>query len=684
MKGWMQFILLALILILAAFLRLTHLDWDQYNHYHPDERYITWVATSIEWPQDMSTVLVPNLSSINPYFWPDDAASSGVELEQGEQRRFAYGHLPLYMGVGATRLIERIGANIGPLLPHEWLLTRDLLNQAKWIEFRHLTAVGRFLTALVDLATVGLLFFVGRTMFGPLVGLLSAALLAFNVMHMQLARFFTVDPYLTFFVLATIGLLVLAVTRQDHHKQWYLVVFLAAAATGLAVGSKFSSILLFIPLGVTVAISKPSSQKKRTLKTMALTIFIAAVVMLSVFAITNPFAVIDFSCDVVSPAYQMGPLRIPSLNWGSCYLQNLTLQGSMVRGTRDVPFVRQYAGTIPFLYFVEMQLRWGMGLVLGLVAFLGFIWAIIRASRKVYETWSSRQSEVQDAETATLPVIEPSRFPFSRPEYVVLAWTLPYFIFTGVLTVKFMRYMQPLVPFLMLYGAAMLLSIPRLWWRRVAVAFVLVTTLLYALAFLNTYRQPHPWIAASNWIYQNVEEDSIILSERWDDTLPDNINDGQRRLRRDVFEIAEVNWLTGTEQKDSEGKLINNLELVAAADYLVLASNRNYGVIPRLPDRYPLSNRYYPLLFEGELGFEVAYVGTRTPNLFGIHLKPDNFSWPGLMPPQKVEDYVKGLRGINLGRFDESFTVYDQPFVIVLENEKRLSVEEMLSRFSIS
>jgi hypothetical protein len=181
-----------------------------------------------------------------------------------------------------------------------------------------------------------------------------------------------------------------------------------------------------------------------------------------------------------------------------------------------------------------------------------------------------------------------------------------------------------------------------------------------------------------------VEEDSLILSERWDDTLPDNINDGQRRLRRDVFEIAEVNWLTGTEQKDSEGKLINNLELVAAADYLVLASNRNYGVIPRLPDRYPLSNRYYPLLFEGELGFEVAYVGTRTPNLFGIHLKPDNFSWPGLMPPQKVEDYVKGLRGINLGRFDESFTVYDQPFVIVLENEKRLSVEEMLSRFSIS
>ncbi len=684
MKGWIQALLLVLILLLAAFLRLTYLDWDQYNHYHPDERYISWVATSIEWPQDLSTVLVPNLSSINPYFWPEDAASSGVELEQGEQRRFAYGHLPLYMGVGATRLMERIGAKLGPLLPQEWLLTRDILNQSDWIEFRHLTVIGRFLTALVDVATVGLLFFVGKSMFGPLVGLLSAALLALNVMHIQLARFFTVDPYLTFFVLAAVGLMVLAVSREDHHKQWYLAIFLAAAATGLALGSKFSSILLFIPLGVTVVISKPSYQKRRTLSPMAISILIAAIVTLAVFAITNPFAIIDFSCDVVSPTYRIGPVRIPSIDWGSCYLQNLTLQGSMVRGTRDVPFVRQYAGTLPYLYFVEMQLRWGMGIVLGFTAFLGFIWAFIRMVREAYQTWSIRQSEQQDRVTETLMTIRRSRFPFSRSEYVVLAWTVPYFIFTGALAVKFMRYMQPLAPFLMLYGAAMLLSIPRKSWRRVAVAFVLVATLIYALTFFNTYRQPHPWIAASNWIYQNVEEDSLILSEAWDDTLPDNINDGQQKLRRDIFEIAEVNWLTGTEQNDNESKLRKNLELVAAADYLVLASNRNFGVIPRLPDRYPLSNRYYPLLFEGELGFEVTYVGTRTPNLFGIHLKPDNFSWPGLTPPDRVEDYMEGLTGINLGRFDESFTVYDQPFVIVLENTKRLSAEEMLALFNIS
>ena len=36
----------------------------------------------------------------------------------------------------------------------------------------------------------------------------------------------------------------------------------------------------------------------------------------------------------------------------------------------------------------------------------------------------------------------------------------------------------------------------------------------------------------------------------------------------------------------------------------------------------------------------------------------------------------------SVGRFDESFTVYDQPFVIVFENTKRLSAEEMLALFN--
>ena len=59
MKTWLQVILLGLILLVAAILRFRGPDWDDFQHYHPDERYIVWVATSIERPQDWRSALVP-------------------------------------------------------------------------------------------------------------------------------------------------------------------------------------------------------------------------------------------------------------------------------------------------------------------------------------------------------------------------------------------------------------------------------------------------------------------------------------------------------------------------------------------------------------------------------------------------------------------------------------------------
>ena len=124
--------------------------------------------------------------------------------------------------------------------------------------------------------------------------------------------------------------------------------------------------------------------------------------------------------------------------------------------------------------------------------------------------------------------------------------------------------------------------------------------------------------------------------------------------------------------------------MVASTDYLILSSNRNYGVIPRLDDRYRLSSQYYHLLFDGQLGFEVAYVGTRTPNLFGLSLNPDSFSWPGIDTPGAVDEYFDENPGLNGGRFDESFTVYDQPLVIILENSGRMTAAEMAELFEFT
>lgn len=674
MENRTQIVLLILILIVAAALRLSYLDWDGYNHYHPDERYIAWVGTSIEWPDSYQTALSPHESPFNPFYWPPDATSPGVVLEQDEPRRFAYGHLPLYMGVAFTRGLEAIEPSFSRILPEEWKLTSDLLNNGGQNEFRHITAAGRALTALVDLATVLLLFLLGRLTFGPVAGLLASAFLAVNVMHLQLARFFAFDPYLTFFVLLALTLMVLSIQDQFPNGLRVVLTLLAGMAIGLAIGSKFGGILLFIPMAMTVI-----WQLKWPVGRRMLMLLIAGLLAFIVFSLTNPFAILDNSCQV-DGSLQAGPFQIPGLLLRSCYLQNVALQGTMVRGLRDVPFVRQYAGTTPYLYFVEMQLRWGMGLLLGLVGFVGLIWTSRRVFTAIYHYWQRRSAKSTTKNDGIIGS-KTERFSVTTAEVILLSWSLPLFLTTGAFDVKFMRYLQPLIPLLMLYGAAMLLSIRIIVLRRVAIALVLILTTLYALSFINTYRQPHPWIEASRWIFENVPDESSVVSEMWDDRLPDNVKVAGEMQNRGIYDLADVNWLSGTEEYDNSEKLEENLSLIAEADYLVLSSNRNYGVIPRLPERYPFSSQYYRLLFEGHLGFEVAYVGSRFPNLFGLYLKPDSFSWTGLEPPPEVSAYLDNLPGPNWGRFDESFTVYDQPMVIIFQNKAHLTAGEMRALF---
>lgn len=655
---------LLLVLVAAAVLRWTGLDWDDYHHFHPDERYIQWVATTIGWPDDWRVAFDPQQSTFNPYYWPPGASSEGIVVPQDEPRKFAYGHLPLYLAVAATGLASWAGGWLADGLPADWLLTRDILNGAGLGMFWHVTAVSRALTGLFDLGTILFTFLLGRKLYNPAVGLLAATFLALNVMHIQLAHFFTVDPYLTFFTIGAIYFMVKSAAPPltidapplPRSPAWFA---LAAIFVGLAVGAKFAAVLLFLPLALTgwLVFGGKWWRWGGT----------AVVAALLAFFLTNPFAVLDWSCEVITPAMQVGPVAIPRLNWSSCYLDNITTQSVMVGGGGNIPFTRQYEGTLPYLYFIEMQLKWGMGWPLGLVAFAGFGWAIWAFIRRLkIHNW--RQW--------------PDLFILHRSEFIVLAWTVPFFLVTGNFFVKFMRYLQPLTPFLMIYGAALLWQIGQRWGRRVAIGAVLALTALYALAFVNIYREPHPWVVASEWIFRNAQPGSLILSEQWDDSLPVSLTlDGARRLRG-LYPNEELTWLSGVGARDSEAKLARNLDLLAEAEYLTLVSNRAYGVVPRLPEQYPLSSQYHPLLFDGRLGYELVWVNGRSPHLFTFHYRPDTFGWPGLEPPEAVWRYLaEEMPGLNGGRVDESFIVYDQPLVMIFKNNGRLSADAMREFF---
>ncbi len=652
------------ILLITAVLRFTRLDWDNYDHYQPDERYIAWVATSIEWPTDWRTAFHPTRSTWNPYYWPAEAASAGIVVPQDEPRRFAYGHFPLYLGVAATKTAEWLGPYLLPWLPPESFLARDVLNGQGRVEFRHNTAVSRLLSATMDIATVWVLFWLARRMYGTAVALLAAGLLAFNVMHIQLAHFFAVDPFVTFFVVTAVyGLVVYLQSRKWRH------LLFTAVCIGLAVGSKFSAILLVLPLFLAIFwATTPAANwwwewQKRLLVSGSL-IFL-------VFALTNPFALLDWSCPI--RPIELGLFKV-TLTHGPCFVDNMKLQGAMVSGSTDNTFTRQYIGTLPYFYLIEMQLRWGMGPLAGVAAFAGLVWAMGGSvAYGVRRLWVYIQ-QWQTAVSLPLPV------PF-HASWIVLAWVVPFFLTTGSFYAKFMRYLQPMTPFLLIYAAAWLLGREVKWWRVVVAGVVLVGTAVYALAFLNMYQLPHPWIAASEWIFHHIPRGNMILVEQWDDALPNSVKlDGVTRHAQE-YRRAELTWISYVDAADNETHLMENLQKLAGADYLVVASNRIYGVVPRLPERYPLSSQYNQLLFDGRLGYELVYVNGRFPHLFGFYLKPDTFTWPGLRPPSQVAEYLSTFPGFNGGRADESFLVYDQPLTMIFQNVAHKTADEMRQLF---
>lgn len=627
-------VLLLIILISGAIFRFRGLDWDGYKHYNPDELYISWVGTTIEIPTDLHTAFSPAQSTFNPFYWPPEAESKGIQVEQDQTRKFAYGHLPLYLGVLSTRLIEKISPYLIPVMPSEWKLTSDILNGAGRIEYHHLTAVGRGITALVDTATIFLVYLIGCRVFGKIVGLLGAAFLSVTVMNIQIAHFFIVDSYLTFFATCALFFLITAIQGRGKISPWASAIFI-----GLAMGSKIIGGILIIPLAFYFLYFQNLPRRKRILG------FLLAVFIIGItFAITNPFSLLDWSCRAVTPKFSIVGIKIPSIDWRSCLLANLFEQSKMVRGSIAFPFTRQYDHTAPYLYHIENLIRWGMGPFLGVAAIAGLCWMIFRAFRR-----------------QTGPT-----------ELLTLSWVIPYFLLLGGTHTKFMRYMLPITPFLAIYAAALLWRIKHSLGRTLLSGGVLAATGLYALAFTSIYSQQHPWITAQQWLKDNAPASKVIVGEKWDTPLL------AKRLD------AKIDWLGQSGSEDDLVKIVNYLTTLAEADYLTINSNRVYGVVARMPENYPLSSQFHQLLFDGSLGYELVFVTGRAPHLGSLDLWPERFLQSNLIPPKEVSAYLEANSYLTFGRADESFTVYDQPLAMIFFNSGLLTVEQMLVEFDLS
>jgi len=532
---------------------------------------------------------------------------------------FAYGSFPIY------------------LLKTLSVFTPTLSFDVPWRQdFVSLAMFGRALSALFDLGTIVFIFLLGRRLYDAAVGLIASACVAVTVLNIQLAHFYTVDTLLTWLIVAT---MFFAARYAQMGKRCDAV--LLGVMFGLALATKITAAPLIVPIVVAVVRRRGEMETRRQgdshlvslsphHRIWAVRSTLAKIfgVALTIFVLTQPYALLD-------------PIR---------YFGQVGTELLVARGWVDYPYTRQYADTLPFIYLIVQSSVWGLSLPLGI-----FAWS---ASALFAWNWW-RKREWSDG--------------------FVLSWAFIYFLATGGEYAKYLRYLLPLLPFLFLMASAYMLRFTfhvSRFTRRVLLFTVycsLFTGLIYSFAFVSMYSREHPWIEISKWMYANIPPPSTLAIEHWDDALP-------APMRSDSGDRSPTEFRTRTlpmYDADDATKLDTIVDVLSQSDYIVMATQRLSATIPRLPQRYPMSARYYRLLFGGQLGFDLVASARNGIALDGIVIDDDRFNGAAL-PGLSSDAFVW-----NWGRADESFTVYDHPMPLVFKKMRALSPDELKNLLQI-
>jgi hypothetical protein len=211
--------LLLLVLALGAFFRFTGLDWDDTYHLHPDERFLTDVASLLR-STDPLTYLKTSESPLNPY-------NVGRTF-------FVYGNFPMT----ATRLVAE-GVD-------SFCNTFSEQCDRSYIYYDGIHLVGRFLSAMADMVSILFIFLIGRRLYDWRAGLLGALLLAAAVLPIQQSHFFTMDNWAAALtVIAMYG--AVRASENDSKFRWWVFF---GAFLGLAVASRINLAPLAVMAGL--------------------------------------------------------------------------------------------------------------------------------------------------------------------------------------------------------------------------------------------------------------------------------------------------------------------------------------------------------------------------------------------------------------------------------------------------
>ena len=691
---WGPNFLLPALLIAALALRLYGIDWDQGHGFHPDERsfylraddmfrvltklpgHETWLA---QWPEmrvglpDIETALSAERSPLNPHWFP-----------------------------------------LGSILIYALVLIRSVAELFTDWGAMDMRFAGRTLAALADTASVALMFAIGRRMYGAWTGLLAAALTTFAVIHIQHAHFYRPEPFTVLTSLAALwAMLRFLDTRRVRDAA------LLGLMVGLAMAPKVSVAPILAPLALVFLWTWKDRAGGRwadltvgSAVKFAPLVLLAGLLALAAFFITTPYAFLDFGT----------------------FVDDIRAQAEMAGEAGHWPFTWQYADTPAFWYQIRQTSVWGLGLPLGIVAWLA-------APFTAWMAWRGGLAQ--------------------RSDLLLLAWAVPAFVFLELFEVKFLRYVFPLMPFYVLMGARMLVALVERAqsWRNGGLQDA--SALPDDAPFSEEWHATPPTVGDDLIFDEPIFGDDAPFSEEWhatpptggmvvsatgqpieQPTGPDHRPSRQPALmatvRRYAYPVsiaalvvvvaatvlyalafsgiysrphtavAAAEWINANVPSgasiinggsywderipdlgrydvwtfpayhpDSDRSKIPELvDRLSSSDYVVFYSNRAYGSVARLPGEYPRSSTFLRLLFAGDLGYQLERAFSSYPMLAGFELRDDPYGRAGLPAPVRAEEssWQSGRHhGLNLGYADENVIGYDHPQALIFRNEDKLS-----------
>ena len=219
----------------------------------------------------------------------------------------------------------------------------------------------------------------------------------------------------------------------------------------------------------------------------------------------------------------------------------------------------------------------------------------------------------------------------------IILWNIGYFIYNSIQFTQSIRYLIFLFPFLSLLGG---FALSRVHIKNKLVKYsVFIVFLVWPLTFSSIYLFPNTRIQASRWIYDTIPNNALILAEYWDDPLPYPISVEKQ------FRIEQMNVF----DPDTDEKWNKMNAQLKKADYYILSSNRGWGSISTVPDKYPRMSLYYSHLFNGTTDY----------SLLKRFIPAYQFFLP-FHPEAWINNWL-----------EEAFTVYDHQSVFIFKNNNK-------------